>query len=104
MHQFDTDDSIIVDRVPPPASDPLYREALETDVITKARRLVVACRASDKRRNGLAQKIVEGNKSGMFGEEGTKKGVFIRDVDTRWSSTYSMIDRMIEIYPVSSCH
>lgn len=84
------------------ATDPLYHKALESDVVLKVHWLVIACWASDKCQHTLAQKISEGNISGIFGEEGTQKGVPIRDVDTQWSSMYSMIDRLIEIYLVSS--
>lgn len=78
---MDTTDGIPM-CLPSAVDDPLYRKALEADVISKARRLVIACRASDKRRHALANKISEGNRLGMFGPEGTRKGVLIRDVDT----------------------
>jgi len=82
-----------------------YRTALESDVVASARKLVNALRASGQRREALREAITEGNRTGMFISEG---GVayemdlleLLRDVDTRWSSTLAMIDRLLVNYPV----
>ncbi len=83
----------------------LYATALEDDPIKAARQLVATCRASSQRRDAFTDAIIEGNRTGAFGE-----GVVIpilqllRDVDTRWSSTFLMIDRLLVLYPVRFLH
>lgn len=73
---------------------------LSTDVVSRARKLVNACRASGQRREDFANTILEGNSSGAFGEDTLPARVLLRDMDVRWSCTYLMIDRVLELYPV----
>lgn len=56
-HSDDSDDEM-------PAIAPL-----STDVVSRARKLVNACRASGQRREDFANTILEGNSSGAFGED-----------------------------------
>ena len=82
-----------------------YRVALEGDVVASARKLVNALRASGQRREALREAILEGNEHGWYVDD---RGVaykldlleLLRDVDTRWSSTLAMIDRLLVNYPV----
>ena len=51
--------------------------------------------------------IKEGNTSNAWGKEDEedirlREVQLLRDVDTRWSSTFLMIDRVLELYPASS--
>ncbi|KAI0658860.1 hypothetical protein C8Q70DRAFT_916815 [Cubamyces menziesii] len=83
------------------AADPAYADALQNDPVKRARQLVTACRASGLRREAFAKTITEGNESGAFGEGKQLRQVqLLRDVSTRWSSTFLMIDRLLELYPV----
>ena len=82
-------------------ADPAYADALQNDPVKRARQLVTACRASGLRREAFAKTITEGNESGAFGEGKQLRQVqLLRDVSTRWSSTFLMIDRLLELYPV----
>ena len=80
--------------------DEEYIETLKTDVITAARHLVATCRALGQRREGFRQTIEEGNKNRMFGEKRLRVVTLLHDMDIRWSSTYLMVDRLLELYPV----
>lgn len=46
--------------------------------------------------------IREGNEAGGFGDPPKKlrEVGLLKDVDTRWSSLFKMIDRFLEMYPV----
>ncbi|KAI0774753.1 hypothetical protein BD413DRAFT_603363 [Trametes elegans] len=80
--------------------DPGYAAALRNDTIKAARQLIVACRASGQRREEFTATIEEGNRTGAFGENKKLRVVqLLRDVDTRWSSKFLMIDRLLELYP-----
>jgi hypothetical protein len=85
-----------------------YRDVLERDIVSVARKLVNAIRASGQRREALESIIVDGNAQGWFkNTEGElyqlANLVLLRDVDTRWSSILYMIDRLIVNYPVRNC-
>lgn len=80
-----------------------YWETLKRDVVGRERRLVAACRASGQRREDFKNTIVNGNENGGWGDAGLLRVVvLLRDVDTRWSSTFLMIDRVLELHLVSS--
>ena len=81
-------------------NDEEYIETLKTDVIAATRHLVTTCRALGQRCEGFRQTIEEGNKNGTFGEKGLHVVTLLRDMDIRWSSTYLMVDRVLELYPV----
>lgn len=81
-----------------------YSSILADDVVAAARHLVTAIRASGQRREDFAMVIAEGNKAGVFGLEGLREVVLLKDMDVRWSSTFLMIDRVLELYPVSNSY
>ncbi|KAF5370272.1 hypothetical protein D9758_006873 [Tetrapyrgos nigripes] len=105
----------IVDFTPPPAFEsisPDYLAALKVDLIARVRKLVNACRASGKRRSGLRKVVIEIREAVLAEKEQAgveiteddennviKVVVLLRDVDTRWSSIFLMIDRMFLLYP-----
>ncbi|THU83591.1 hypothetical protein K435DRAFT_689293, partial [Dendrothele bispora CBS 962.96] len=69
-------------------------ECLESDVVSAARKIVNTIRASDQRRETFQQIIKELNQT----RENANKipGLqLLRDVDTRWSSIFLMIDRLL---------
>jgi hypothetical protein len=76
-----------------------YTHALSLDPVGQTRRIVGVCRASGSRRKDLKSAIEEGNKLKTWGEI-IRVVQLLRDCETRWSSTYNMIDRMMELYPV----
>nr|VWO95490.1 Lmo0415 protein [Ganoderma boninense] len=84
------------------ASAANYAKALKDDPVKIARKIVTTCRSSTHRRL-LLQKIIKDGNALEGGWDG--KGLqlpcleLLRDVDTRWSSTYLMIDRLIALWP-----
>jgi hypothetical protein len=80
-------------------SDNEYRAILESDVLKKARHFVGASRRSGQRRQGLAATITEGNEKGSWKIIPTQ---LASDMEVRWSSTHFMLQRIIELFPVSS--
>lgn len=80
-----------------------YWTALKDDVVVSARSLVSACRASGQRREDLESTIEDGNERGGWGTPPSLLRVvgLLKDVETRWSSTFLMIDRVLELYLVS---
>ncbi|CDO76288.1 hypothetical protein BN946_scf184917.g4 [Trametes cinnabarina] len=80
--------------------DPGYAAALQDDPIKMARDLISVCRSSGQRREELQRTIAEGNQARRFGPGVViPQAQLLRDVDTRWSSTFLMIDRLLELYP-----
>lgn len=81
-----------------------YQAALKSDVVARVRRYVTACRASGQRREEFNTILIEGNKAEGWGEshEPIREVGLLKDVDTRWSSTFHMIDRFLETYLVST--
>lgn len=84
-----------------------YACALKKDPIGMVRKIVAACRSSGTRRSDLKDIIEAGNKAGSWGldEEGEVNLVLrvlqlLRDCETRWSSIFLMIMRLIYLYPV----
>ncbi|OBZ74707.1 hypothetical protein A0H81_05703 [Grifola frondosa] len=81
-------------------ADPEYSTALRNDVVASARSLIRACRASGTRREDFDKTIAAGNREKAFGENVILPDLqLLRDVDTRWSSMFVMIDRVLELYP-----
>ena len=66
------------------------------------RHIVTACHSSGQRHEEFTEIIKEGNKSGTFGQGGLHVVALLRDMDIHWSSTYLMVDRVLEMYPVSN--
>jgi hypothetical protein len=79
-----------------------YWEALKDDVVASARKLVTACRASGQRREDFEVTIEDRNESGRWGDPPSLLRIvgLLKDVDTRWSSTFLMIDRVLELHLV----
>jgi hypothetical protein len=83
-----------------------YLAVLKEDVVAAARSLVTACRASGQRREDFQNTISERNEGGGWGDppQHLRNVVLLRDVDTRWSSIFRMIDRVLELYEVFFLH
>lgn len=83
-----------------------YTLTLNADVVARVRELVRLCRSSSLRRAGFIAVVLEGNKQHWWGQDANGNPVeldalqLLRDVDTRWSSTYLMIDRVLKLVPV----
>jgi hypothetical protein len=73
------------------------------DPIKRCRDLVSTCRASGQRRADLRATIIDGNKRKDWAED-VPDLQLLRDVDTRWSSVYLMVKRVLQLYPVSHTH
>ena len=82
--------------------DDEYQQILRGDVIAEARHIVTACRSSGQQCEEFMEIIKEGNKSGTFGQGGLRVVALLRDMDIHWSSTYLMVDRVLEMYLVSN--
>lgn len=95
----------------------MYGDALQGDPIGRVRKLVSDCRASGQRRRALQDVIRDSNKmkswpqtvmdfdSLMLPDALKTGGVLpdvqlLRDCETRWSSTFLMITRVLTLYPV----
>ncbi|THH15387.1 hypothetical protein EUX98_g9474 [Antrodiella citrinella] len=85
-----------------------YVESLQKDPISLVRKVVATCRASGQRRRDLQETIKNGNKTGHWatsmidvGREYTSmpEVQLLRDCETRWSSTFLMIDRFLVLFP-----
>ncbi|KAJ7181961.1 hypothetical protein C8R46DRAFT_1313700, partial [Mycena filopes] len=94
---LDNDDNVIPQAL---IDNVAYWQALKQDPVVSARRLVTACRGSGQRRENLEKTIEVGNESGGWGDPPTILRVvgLLKDVDTRWSATFLMIDRVLEQY------
>jgi hypothetical protein len=82
-----------------------YRAALAADIVGTTRKLVTACRVSGQRREDFELTIQEGNKARSWTDsEGNRFSLpvlqLLRDCETRWSSTFLSIDRMLMLLPV----
>jgi hypothetical protein len=75
-----------------------WRAIIRGDVVAKTRDLINACRKSPQRRQSLHVTITVGKEEGKWECRALQ---LLRDVDTRWSSIYLMIDRYIYLHPVS---
>ncbi|KAJ2973617.1 hypothetical protein NUW54_g12033 [Trametes sanguinea] len=92
------------------AHDPEFNDALNEDVeyatalsqnpVKAARTLINKARQSGQRRDDFEQIVADGIQTNIFGD-GMEPGgrQLLRDVDTRWSSTFLMIDRLLSLYP-----
>ncbi|KAG9088674.1 hypothetical protein FS749_001982 [Ceratobasidium sp. UAMH 11750] len=81
-----------------------YLDALDSGIVAGCRESIRSLRSSNLRREGFIDSIKDGNLRGTFK---TAAGLvkllpvlqLLRDSETRWSSTYNMIVRYIELYP-----
>ncbi|THH23039.1 hypothetical protein EUX98_g8138 [Antrodiella citrinella] len=87
-----------------------YAVAVSSGILARARALVTAIRASGQRKDAFRETIIDGNARGLFvesfydddGELKTrdthvKVNELLKDVKTRWDSTYLMVQRLIEL-------
>ncbi|OSD06551.1 hypothetical protein PYCCODRAFT_1442690 [Trametes coccinea BRFM310] len=76
------------------------------DPVQQVRDLVTALRQSGQRRNELQQFIAQGVAVGRWNHlpqgEQIKPLQLLRDCETRWSSTFLMLDRVLLLYPAIS--
>jgi hypothetical protein len=84
---------------------------MQRNPLSRARRIVRLIRSSDQHREGFQEFVKDGNQRGWFiFKEKEKEPVtvkvpqleLLRDVKTRWDSTYLMLQRLRELRPVSS--
>lgn len=82
-----------------------FEAACAQDPIDRLRKLVMTIRASGQRRDAFNAWIDTGNMSGLFVLNNypvkIEPNQLLRDVVTRWDSTYQMIKRCIEMRLVS---
>jgi hypothetical protein len=79
-----------------------YVNALKSDPVGRSREIVATCRKFGQRRENLQKLIATGNHTNAWGPDTVIRLVqLLRDCETHWSSTFNMIDRVIELYPVS---
>lgn len=86
-----------------------YVEAVRDGPIAHGRDIVRAIRSSGQRRANFKQAIISGNEQEWFVDEETgivKLPVveLLRDVKTRWDSSYYMINRLRTLQQVGSCY
>ena len=84
-----------------------YLQVLTSDVLGTARKLIATYCASGKRREEFADTILTGNLNQTWVDDNgnhISRGVLqlLRDCETRWSSTYFMVDRVLTMLPVCS--
>ncbi|KAI0639810.1 hypothetical protein C8Q77DRAFT_1214245 [Trametes polyzona] len=83
-------------------NDPEYAAALSENPVKAARTLIMKARQSGQRREEFDNLLNKCLDDGTFiaGEEPAPGTQLLRDVDTRWSSTFLMLDRLLTLYPV----
>ncbi|KAI0284024.1 hypothetical protein BGY98DRAFT_911151 [Russula aff. rugulosa BPL654] len=78
-----------------------YATAVESDPVGRARGIVAMCRKSGQRREDLKKVINAGNSCNAWGPDVVIRPVqLLRDCETCWYSTFNMVDRLIELYPL----
>jgi hypothetical protein len=82
-----------------------FEAACAQDPIARLRKIVMTIRSSGQRRMAFISWIVSGNQSGLFVLQNEPNDIpprqLLRDVRTRWDSTYLMLKRCIEMRLVS---
>ena len=91
--------------LPPGVTKDDYFAVLTADVIGTARKVIAMCRVSGKRREEFLNTILEGNLDKTWvDDDGNPMSrevlQLLRDCETRWSSTYLMVDRFLVMLPV----
>ncbi|KAJ3865640.1 hypothetical protein EV359DRAFT_38334 [Lentinula novae-zelandiae] len=89
-----------------------YRRSLESDLVSRVRQIIMLCCASGNCRDDFGDTVMsmckEMQENGMRecadGNDNAdglleRVVVLLRDVDTRWSSTFFMVDHFLELYP-----
>jgi hypothetical protein len=78
--------------------DPAYMEALKTDLIARVSELIRQLRASGQRRRALEESILETRNDKRIDPPLSIRQL-LRNVVTRWSSTFLMVDRFLYLTP-----
>lgn len=91
--------------LPPGVTKEDYLAALTADVLGTARKVIATCRVSGKRREEFLDTILEGNLDETWvdddGNPMSREALqLLRDCETRWSSTFLMVDRFLVMLPV----
>ena len=101
----DVSDPSDEDDTPPGFIDKSFDDARAQDPIARLRKIVMKIRSSGQRRDAFTSWINAGNNSGLFVLNNKPVQIqpkqLLRDVRTRWDSTYQMIKRCIEMRLVS---
>lgn len=84
-----------------------YLVALTADVLGTARKIIATCCISGKRWEEFLDTILEGNLNETWSDDDgnpiSREALqLLRDCETRWSSTYLMVDRFLVMLPVCS--
>ncbi|CDO72044.1 hypothetical protein BN946_scf184943.g79 [Trametes cinnabarina] len=79
--------------------DPEYEAALSKNPVKAARELINKARQSGQRREDFDWIVSECIKKKTFSDDTPSGTQLLHDVDTRWSSTFLMIDRLLSLYP-----
>ncbi|TEB38655.1 hypothetical protein FA13DRAFT_1620370 [Coprinellus micaceus] len=69
------------------------------DVVALSRKLANALRSSGQRLDDLSSVIRKGWDNELWTPEEVPDHAVLNDMDVRWSSTFLMIDRILELYP-----
>ena len=82
-----------------------YLKALVADVLGTAQKLVAACRISGRRWEEFLDTILKGNLDETWTDDDgnpiSREALqLLRDCETWWSSTYTMVDRVLVMLPV----
>lgn len=82
--------------------DSEYMDTFKGDIVGKIRRFVTAVHASGQRRAQFRAILIAGNKAGGWGPERKRIRIvgLLKDVDTRWSLVFLMLERFLETYEV----
>ena len=111
------DDHLNLDTLGASSSLGAYGDALQGDPVGRVQKLVSDCRSSGQRCSALRKVITNGNEMKSWPQAvmdfdspilpdalkmgGTLPEVqLLRDCETRWSSTFLMITRVLTLYPV----
>jgi hypothetical protein len=78
--------------------DHAYADALESNLVDRVQGLVRQFRSSGQRREALCQSILRGNREKRFTTP-IRPLQLLRQVPTRWSSSFQMIDRWLYLTP-----
>jgi hypothetical protein len=81
-------------------SDDAYLFALQNDVVAKTRTLVIKLRDSGQRRAAWKNFVVTKRAEKVVPDH-VRPLQLLRDMVVRWSSTYFMIKRVLDVRPVS---
>ena len=89
------------------AEERAWFAGMRRDPVKRARTVVRILRSSDQRKQGFKEVIKSGNQSGWFKRVDGSVIVVkdlepLRDVKTRWDSTFAMIERLLMLRPVST--